>query len=394
MHILLVSSLYPPRVLGGAELAVRELADGLVRAGEQVTVLTLRPPDAAVRESMPDVAATIIEWPLEPWVFDSSWRSAPAGARLRFHLAEMNRPASARRMRDLLDELAPDVVHTHNLSGFGTAVWTPVRQPLVHTAHDYWLLCPRTAMYRGTSQCSRPCLDCRLATWPRLHARRKPDLFVAVSGHVLQAHRAAGFVQPTDCATVVPSARAIDVPARELRGLHRIGYMGRLEAAKGLPVLLDSIASAPFRDDVRVIVAGRGTESELAALDAWRAKGVAIDYLGYASPKEFLDQVDCVCVPTQWAEPFGRVAAEARSANLPVLASRTGGLVDVLAGYDGGVLVEEFTDPRAWSAALLDARTRLANRRIGVSRNAAPSDSALSYVDFYRRLRERADPGR
>ena len=41
---------------------------------------------------------------------------------------------------------APDVVHTHNLTGVSTAIWEVCRRldlPVFHSLHDYYLLCPR-----------------------------------------------------------------------------------------------------------------------------------------------------------------------------------------------------------------------------------------------------------
>jgi len=51
-------------------------------------------------------------------------------------------------------------------------------------------------------------------------------------------------------------------------------------------------------------------------------------------------------VPSQVPEAFGRVAPEAQVEGIPVIASRLGGLIEAVG--DGGVLVEDYADPRAW----------------------------------------------
>lgn len=61
-----------------------------------------------------------------------------------------------------------------------------------------------------------------------------------------------------------------------------------------------------------------------------------------------------VLVPSQWPEPFGRVNAEAVLRDLPVLASRVGGIGEALP--DESFLVSEFTDPAAWVARLGELR--------------------------------------
>jgi glycosyltransferase involved in cell wall biosynthesis len=57
--------------------------------------------------------------------------------------------------------------------------------------------------------------------------------------------------------------------------------------------------------------------------------------------------------PSQWREPWGRVVAEAQLNGIPVVASNTGGLPEVVG--DGGLLVTPHDDPAAWEAALAQA---------------------------------------
>ena len=51
-------------------------------------------------------------------------------------------------------------------------------------------------------------------------------------------------------------------------------------------------------------------------------------------------------VPSQWEEPFGRVALEAMYNRVPVVASRTGGLLESVG--DGGVLIDDFGNVERW----------------------------------------------
>jgi len=55
-------------------------------------------------------------------------------------------------------------------------------------------------------------------------------------------------------------------------------------------------------------------------------------------------------VPSQWEEPFGRVALEAMYNRVPVVASRTGGLLESVG--DGGVLIDDFGNVQRWVEAI------------------------------------------
>ncbi|MCP4676082.1 MAG: glycosyltransferase family 4 protein [Deltaproteobacteria bacterium] len=57
-----------------------------------------------------------------------------------------------------------------------------------------------------------------------------------------------------------------------------------------------------------------------------------------------------VVIPSQWEEPFGRVALEAMYNRIPVIASRTGGLPESVG--DGGILIDEFSDVDCWVEAI------------------------------------------
>ena len=79
--------------------------------------------------------------------------------------------------------------------------------------------------------------------------------------------------------------------------------------------------------------------------------------LGWLTPAETIRacaEAQIVVVPSIWHEPFGLVAVEAMAAGRPVVASRSGGLADIIADGETGVLV-----PPGDPAALADAIARL-----------------------------------
>lgn len=61
-----------------------------------------------------------------------------------------------------------------------------------------------------------------------------------------------------------------------------------------------------------------------------------------------------VIVPSQWPEPFGRVNAEAVLRGIPVLASRVGGIPEIVTNES--LLVSDFTNPEAWCTRLRELR--------------------------------------
>jgi glycosyltransferase involved in cell wall biosynthesis len=117
-------------------------------------------------------------------------------------------------------------------------------------------------------------------------------------------------------------------------------FLGRLTEIKGVELLLDALRNM---DDVRLIVAGEGRMRTALEL---RAAGLSTkpSFLGQVGVEEkaaLLAGCDFVVIPSI-VLPGGRaegtpvVCLESLAAGLPVIASRSGGLADVIIdGYNG-----------------------------------------------------------
>ncbi|WP_245701113.1 glycosyltransferase [Sanguibacter gelidistatuariae] len=152
-------------------------------------------------------------------------------------------------------------------------------------------------------------------------------------------------------------------PARrgEMRRPHggeiRVGYVGRLESHKGVHVLLAAVASDPRLH--LSIVGGGPRETQLHERAQQTDLAGRVEFLGHLSGSDLAvhyQSLDVLAVPSlptsSWLEQFGRVAVEAMASGVPVVASDTGALPDVLDG--AGTLV-----PPGDAAALRDALLRV-----------------------------------
>ncbi len=137
-------------------------------------------------------------------------------------------------------------------------------------------------------------------------------------------------------------------------GQLRVGFVGRLSRHKGVDVLLD--AAAPD-DRIRVEIFGSGPEQASLEEQA-RRLGIAdrVTFHGYvdsAGIPETYRRFDVLAVPSiplpSWVEQFGRVVVEAQASGVPVVASASGALPDVI-GSDG--LLVPPGDPTALGGAL------------------------------------------
>jgi spore coat protein SA len=142
-------------------------------------------------------------------------------------------------------------------------------------------------------------------------------------------------------------------------------YVGRLTEDKGPHVLIEAFAlvHAQF-PGVRLVIAGSSFfadaprtvyEQTLAMLAAPLADAIVFTgFVPHDKLRHLYAEADAVVVPSVWQEPFGLVVLEAMASETCVLATRVGGIPEVLTDEVTGLLIE----PRD-SLALAHAMTRV-----------------------------------
>jgi glycosyltransferase involved in cell wall biosynthesis len=296
---------------------------------------------------------------------------------LLWHLRDVSNAAMARKVGRVLEMERPDWVSTHNLAGLSVAVWKEVKRRgigLGHVLHDYYLLCPRSTMFKDERNCWRQCRSCQWLSEPKLKASRVVDLAIGISEHVLQEHTSRAYF-PRSRLAVIQNARnwsgsaaerAFGGPATPLR----IGYIGRLEPSKGIEVLLRAVSQLP-PDRWSLRVAGRAPHPAYASELRTRFPSREIEFVGHVRPLDFYASLDVLVVPSMWNEPLGMVVVESLQFGVPVIASHAGGIPEILSSSGAGWLFEtgnapslrEILRPLLDDREVLRAKSRLALQR-------------------------------
>lgn len=283
--------------------------------------------------------------------------------------------------RRVVRQLAASVVHAHWWFPAGlvaTRVPLPPAQSLVITMHgsDVRLADQRPwahAMFRGV-----------------LH---RAGAVTAVSRWLAdRAHALASGVQPMVSPMPVNTA-LFAPPGRDERARDELLFVGRLNEQKGLRLLLDALGGMQRR--ARLSVVGEGPEALMLRSQATML-GVAdrVTWHG-ALPQQQLAELyrraSAVVIPSLH-EGLGLVAVEAQLCETPVVAFDSGGLADVIADGETGLLVapgDVAGLARALDRTLADAQLARALGTAGRVRALevfAPDAVAARYADLYRRL--------
>lgn len=343
MHIVVVNNIYPPIMAGGAELIVAWLSEGLAARGHRVTVISTCGPEMQPYPVEASNGVTVIRFFPRNVYWNFAREGQPSYRRALWHLRDAWNRDAGRQFRAIIDDASPDLVHTHLIDGFSAAIWRRARRsgiPVIHTAHDYHLLCPRAFMLtRQWEICRNPGVACRLYRAWHLATARGVDLFVSPSHFLLEQHRAAGLsAVPT---AVVPNGIPLPCSATAEKWQASFLLLTRLTVEKGVRVVLQAISSLPRSLDFQLVIAGRGPleeEMRQAAADDPRIRFVG--YVTGDAKQALLLQARYLLIPSLWYENAPVAVIEAAAHGVAVIASRIGGLPEFVRDGRTGLLFE------------------------------------------------------
>jgi glycosyltransferase involved in cell wall biosynthesis len=289
-----------------------------------------------VREAHVEIrnGVTIHRLPMDNlyWPYDTEAPRRSALDRLRWHARNRWNRKAARRFAAILDAERPDVVHCNVVTGFSPAIWREVKRrglPLVQTLRDYSVMCTRAGLFKNGHVCAQRCAECRLLTMPGKRASGLVDQLVSNSQYVIGAHHREGYfpgVPARRTFNIVPLAVQNRAPAPADAPLV-FGFIGRIEAEKGIDVVLEA-ASRLDREDWTLKIAGVGVPDYVESLKA-RYPDRRIEWLGYADSDSFYRSIDTILVSSVWPEPLPRTLIEALSFGLSAICAEAGGIPEI-----------------------------------------------------------------
>ena len=398
MRVLLVVHQFLPNYYYGTEVLTRDTALEMLARGHEVHVLTTDPGE--FRKSI-DVRYKDYDYGGLKVRSLSIPKYKSGGETLE---AEYDNQLVAEHVREYARGLAPDAVHIFHLSrlsGSVIDVFGELGVPVVFTATDFWAICARATLSKpsgelstGPDAISSNCLECREVEKlvPQAHlpeAEDKREFYRKLAEKALERskgeHPSMSVVRTLLARTSYLRERfnavdAILVPtglmyrtlaengvdpdlmtvspygmdttgfenakkSRPASGELRLGFIGAINANKGLGVLLKAFAELPTDAPVTLRVCGGLGGSPDYAVDAYAlANGdPRINFAGSFANEEMaseLGKIDVLVIPSTWYENAPLVMYSALAAGIPVVATNLGGLAEFIRHGENGLLFE------------------------------------------------------
>ena len=223
---------------------------------------------------------------------------------------------------------------------------------------------------------------------------RRAACVTAVSSYLANQAAAASGI-PRDAIAVTPMPLAGALPRQvEVAVPSGVVFVGRLTRQKGVHHLLEALAilkRGGFPIDLTIV----GDGAERPALKAQAlALGVPVTFTGFVAPEQVAGHVagKRLLVLPSVNEGLGLVVAEALTLGVPVVATRSGGIPDLLTDPEAGILVPP-SDPPALAAAIKTVATEARYTRGAVQagrtlvHRLSPAHVAEGFEEVYLRAR-------
>jgi len=351
MKIAMVMSVYGDNAIGGAERTASVLAVNLLKRGHEVSILALGPIGSQITQKIDDQHLSIWHIPLaqfyDPYFLDGDKNKPHYNALKKafWHLRDVYNFSMSKSVEQVFQKVKPDIVMTHTIQGFSVSTWARAKSvgaKLIHMTHDHALICPSTAMTRGSKVCEKVCAQCAVYSNTRQYVATKPDAVVGPSQIILDRHRHFGWFRDVKNMTVIPNALPQDWPLVE--PMHTVqkplifGFLGRLDESKGIDTLLQAVKYLP-KHSFKVKIAGQGDalETKQRWLDS-NIDELDVQFLGLVKAADFLSEIDVLVTPSRAHETFCNVVMEAGCLGRPSIVSNSGALPERVAhGLSGWI---------------------------------------------------------
>ena len=396
MRILFAAHQFFPEHYAGVEIVTLGLAKEFRARGHETFVL-------APKRSIP--ANNIEPGEVEEYEFDGvpvRRVGRPKEGISRPYRLDYENEVMARRTREYMREVRPDVVHAEHFQGLSASVIPVFKEfdmPLVYTATDFWTICPVVDLYRHDGvMCEGPelahCIRCIASRHPGTKMKavvdRTPDAALKIAGTLSETplSRASlplrqvwalkerpGYIRErieqvdhiiaytqlmkdlllangVGKGKIGISHYGIDtsrIPApphsRPLPPPLRVGFVGTLAPHKGCDILVRAVRSLPRESETTLEVYGN-LERFRRFVKQLRSLAGDDERINFAGPfqrervGEVLSGLDVLVVPSRWYENQPGVILEAFAAGMPVIAANLGGMSEFVKHEENGLLFE------------------------------------------------------
>jgi glycosyltransferase involved in cell wall biosynthesis len=345
VKICLITALFNPYVVGGAEIYVERIANELAKNNE-VTVISTKPYHglSSLRSSV-ELNGNLKIYRFYPLNVYYGYHASKKSMWIKpiWHLIDIWNPHAYFAIKKILEKEKPNIIHTHNLEILSTSALSAINAlkiPHVHTVHDYLLLNRYADLLRGGEVIKEINIIDKLYQNFMKRLSNSQDIVLAPSKFVLDIHTKSGFFSCSKCMKLPLGIRLSNKHAQKKYDRIDILYVGGLSRHKGVHLLITAFKSLEGKN-IRLHIIGKGKDEKkfkrLAEGDS------RIIFHGFVPDEELrllYQKANITVVPSIWYDNSPMVIYESLNDGTPVIGSRIGGIPELIEGGYNGFLFE------------------------------------------------------
>lgn len=340
LKFVMTTTFYPPYHIGGDAVHVYHLSNELAKRGHEVHVIHLldsyllkKSKPSGVFDNDKGVIVHSIKSPigrLSPVLSYITGRYIPLESKIL----------------NLIKEISPDVLHHHNIAGFGPFILKAKAPKVLYTAHDYWIICPQNTLSKKNGHLCKENFSCSICSlfhkrpvqlWrlnmPINNLLRDVDAIITPSYFVKNKFREFGINKKIKVIpNFIPAVGSETDFCSKLFSYPYVLYVGVLEKHKGVIKLIKVFHEIENEINCKLIIVGEGSLFNEIKKNIEKFNSNNIILKGWISENQLYSlyrEARSVVIPSEWSENNPLVALEALSFGTPVMVSNNGGLPEI-----------------------------------------------------------------
>lgn len=343
MKICFITNLYPPNVLGGAEIVVEKMALAMTDKSHECVIITTSPDN----EEHVVCRDEITIYQLNTTRLYPTYKQTEASGIKKplWHAFDLWNNNTLNAIKDILIKENVDIVHINNFKGLSLSCFKAGKDldiPVVYESHDFSLICPRANLIRGNNTL---CQNRNLLCNQYVNVQRKllndnVDLLISPSQFMIDKFKDNAFFENTDCVKIPLGVEYSLNKSNKTYDNIDFTFIGTLGKHKGVDTLIEAFKCIE-NENIRLHIVGKGyDEEEFRELAKDDSRIIFHGFVDNSEIMEYYAMTNVLIIPSICYDNSPLVVYESFSTGTPVIGSCIGGIPELIDEEDNGLLFE------------------------------------------------------